>query len=112
MMIHHFNCPPRELNKSRDAPLVFDWDDETGEITGPSAGLIHDAFRTGYVDIHPRPASHDLTSTKNKADLAAIIGNHHVIPADLAEFYPAVEDADWDGAIYDEAGNVAGYVQF
>ena len=111
-MIHHFNCPPRKLNKSRDAPLVFDWNDETGEITGPSVGLILGAFRAGHVDIHPRPAGHDLTSTNSKTDLAAIIGDHHVIPAELVGFYPAVEDADWDGAIYDEAGNIVGHVQF
>ncbi|MDR1461888.1 MAG: hypothetical protein LBI68_01940 [Azoarcus sp.] len=110
MMIHHFNCPPQEWNKNRDGALIFDWDDETGEVTGPSAGEILGIFGEGHVHIHPYPAGHDLTSLKSKADLAAIVGDSHTLPPELAAFYPEVEDTDPN--IYDMDGNVVGQVVF
>ena len=108
-MLHHFDCPDCVFPKE-GYDLVFDWDDETGEITGPSAETILDDFKKGYVSIHPIPSSYDLTSTKNKTDLAAIIGWRNVLPPELADYYPKVENID--PKVYDEAGNVVGFLVF
>ena len=110
-MIHHFDCP--HVMPHIDDQIVIDWDDDTGEITGPSAEEVLAEFKAGVVSAHPIPSSHVLASTKNRTDMAAVIGWNHRLPPELADHYPQVdEDADLDGAIYDEAGNVVGYVQF
>jgi hypothetical protein len=105
-MIHHFNCPERFGSNSN--PLVFDWDDETGEITGPSAEFVLGCFADVAIDAHPRPRIWELTSTKSRTDIAALIGSSWVPPPDFVADYPKYEGGD--GAIRDEAGNVVDYV--
>jgi hypothetical protein len=107
-MIHHFNCP--ESFGSNDDPLIFDWDDETGEITGPSADFVLACFKHGNISAHPIPWDWDLTSTKSRTDIAAVIGSLWDLPPDFVDDYPKYEGGD--GAIRDEAGNVVGYVHF
>jgi hypothetical protein len=107
-MIHHFNCPDRVF-PGKGYDLVFDWDDETGEITGPSADRILADFREGIVSIFGTIA-HKLTSTKNKTDLAAVVGESNVLPPELADCYPECEDVDPN--VYDLEGNVVGQVDF
>jgi hypothetical protein len=109
-MIHHFSCA-HVMSHIVDR-LIFDWDDETGSISGPSAERLLSVFREGSVDTHPIPSSHTLASAKNKTDLAAVIGWSHELPSILADHYPQVENADWDGAVYDDDGNIIDYVTF
>ncbi|MDR2208852.1 MAG: hypothetical protein LBE22_07780 [Azoarcus sp.] len=109
-MIHHFNCAhamPHIVD-----PLIFDWDEVSGEITGPSSERILSVFTSGSVSTHPIPSSHALTSTKNKTDLAAVIGWSHQLPPELSGYYPQLEDDEWDGSIRDDAGNVIGHAVF
>jgi hypothetical protein len=44
--------------------------------------------------------------------MAAIIGWRHELPPEFADHYPQCENADWDGSVYDDAGNVVGQVLF
>jgi hypothetical protein len=108
-MIRHFDCQPTEWERNATA-LVFDWDEETGEITGPSADVILATFKEGYADTHPYPSGHELTSTKNKTDLAVVVGWAHQLPPELADYYPECEDVDPN--VYDLEGNVVGQVDF
>jgi hypothetical protein len=108
-MIHHFNCPWDAAHV--DSPLVFDWDDETGDVTGQDANFVLACFKDGWIDAHPRPWTWELTSTKNRTDIAALIGSSWVLPPDFVADYPKYED-DWDGSVLDEDGNVVGYVCF
>jgi hypothetical protein len=110
-MLHHFNCASTSGNPNI-GPLVFDWDDETGEVTGPSASEILNTFKQGHVMLHPIPrGSGKISSTKNRSDIAAVVGEVHHIPAELAGAYPQLED-DFDGAVRDLDGNIVGYVDF
>jgi hypothetical protein len=111
-MLHHFNCPHSHTYRewSRDYSLVFDWDDETGEVTGRDAEQILAEFRLGHTDIHPIPSTWDLTSTKNKTDMAAVIGYCNELPDVLKDHYPQIPETD--DAIYDMDGNVIGHVDF
>jgi hypothetical protein len=108
-MIHHFVCQPTGF-KPYAIPLVFDWDDETGEITGPGADMILEAFKEGYVKAHPYPCDHDLTDPRNKTDLAAVVGWAHVLPPELADHYP--RGVRTDPNVYDMDGNVVDQVYF
>jgi hypothetical protein len=86
-MKKHYVCKPRD---QRDEPLVFDWDSETGEISGPSADHILQFSKGGSIPIHPHPQGWDLSPEplKSKTDMAAIIGIWHKLPEDLIEHYP------------------------
>ncbi|GHT95449.1 hypothetical protein FACS1894116_10980 [Betaproteobacteria bacterium] len=90
---------------------MFDWDDETGEITGPSAGKILEAFKRGEVSVRPRPWGVNISSTKSRTDMAAVVGNYHILPPELADAYPQLED-DFDGAVRDPDGNIVDHVVF
>ncbi|GHT83196.1 hypothetical protein AGMMS49960_17530 [Betaproteobacteria bacterium] len=110
-MLHHFNCISESGNPGI-GPLVFDWNDETGEVTGPSAGEILAAFTRGYVSLHPDPREdRDLSSTRNRSDMAAVVGYLHRLPLALADAYPQLEE-DTDPNIYDMEGNVLGQCIF
>lgn len=86
-MKKHYVCKPQVWHES---PLVFDWDIETGEISGPSAERILEFAACRAVPIYPPPQDWDLSSEplKSKADMAAIIGYRHELPEDLREHYP------------------------
>ena len=70
--------------------LVFDWDVETGEISGPDAQRILRFAEYGSIEAHPTPWAWTFSKTplKNKTDMAAMVGFDHELPADLADFYP------------------------
>ncbi|MDR0578616.1 MAG: hypothetical protein LBI87_14075 [Candidatus Accumulibacter sp.] len=105
-MKHHFECPTVSGNSGFHT-LVFDWDDETGEVSGPDADYILKAFRYGYVHLHPIPSGgRKLTSTKDIVDLAAVVGDVHVLPPGLEEHYPDPELDDFDGYVRDVVGQV------
>jgi hypothetical protein len=86
-MKKHYHC---EHHVQEEDPLIFDWDDETGEISGPSAAWILEVAACRYVPINPPPQSWDLSPEplKSKTDMAAIIGVWHRLPEDLVEHYP------------------------
>ena len=86
-MKKHYTCDPYD---QRDEPLVFDWDQEAGEVSGPSAERILEFAACRAVPIYPPPNYWDLSlePLKNKTDMAAIIGVWHRLPEDLVEHYP------------------------
>lgn len=99
-MKKHFTCKPRP---GHETPLVFDWDDETGKVSGPSAAWILELAARSYVPIYPPPQDWPLgpEPLKSKADMAAIIGYRHELPEDLAEHYPGrFTPEPEDGVIY------------
>jgi hypothetical protein len=107
-MLHHFECSPLvDYLETTTSSLVFDWDDETGDVTGRDAEFILAEFRSGCTSIHPRPATWDLTSTKNKTDLAAVIGDFWKLPPELADHYPQIEEDDWPEEDYIDEDGVA-----
>jgi hypothetical protein len=108
-MIHHFNCP--WVARHISFPLIFDWDDETGEVTGPGADLVMRMFKNGKVCAHPEPWSWDLTSTKSRTDIAAVIGSGWILPEELADDYPKQEEDD-DPYFKDMDGNWIGKVVY
>lgn len=89
-MIKHYECDPATWREKR---WVFDWDDETGEITGPDAETIKQAAEAGGISIHPFPSAWSFCNTplKSKTDMAAIIGLGHRLPDSLIPFYPNIE---------------------
>lgn len=104
-MIHRFRCPPAAPGA---APLVLDWDDQSGAISGPGAATIRRWQRAGAVPLHPQPASHPLARgpLRRPADLAALIGWQHHLPAELADHYPIVLDATADDPTADELADI------
>jgi hypothetical protein len=108
-MRHHFECEAT-LPRIYD-PLVFDWDDETGEISGQDATYVLECFDIKTISAHPMPCAWDLTSPKNRTDIAAIVGECWRLPPELADAYPKL-GGDFDGYVRDEAGNIIGQVCF
>jgi len=101
-MIHRFTCEP--IVPDIAGPLVLDWDDESGTVTGPGAAHIRRWLRAGVVPLHPYPGSYVLPRgpLRNRSDLAAIIGVYHRLPDELAADYPAPIDATDDDPTIDE----------
>jgi hypothetical protein len=110
-MLHHFECPSTTPDIKGDWSLVFDWDDETGEVTGRDADHVLACFQEGSVPAHPIPWAWNLTSTKNKTDIAAVIGYDNLLPDVLKDFYPQIKNP-FDGYIRDEAGKIIAQVCF
>lgn len=73
-------------------PLIFEWDESSGAVRGPSAGLLRSVAEEGGTPLHPTPAYHRFSSEplKSRTDLAAIIGYLHCLPVDLVDAYPRV----------------------
>ena len=87
----HFNCPTSSGNPNMRA-LVFDWDEDAGEVSGPDADYVRECASAGGVEIHPLPSYHAFSAEplKSRADMAAIIGVWHRVPEDLRPWYPQV----------------------
>lgn len=109
MMRYH--CKPSSGNPGV-APLVFDWDELAGTVSGEGAAEIMQHIEAGGVPLHPMPSFHAFgpAPLKNRADMAAIIGYLHELPAELADAYPAddidpvvAEFLDADGQVIAEA---------
>jgi hypothetical protein len=89
-------------------PLVFEYDDGTGAISGRDAALAGDfiasAERARYVAIEPHPQSYRLGDAPHSlADLAAIFGRFYVLPDWLEAARPIGDpgfDHDVDGLTY------------
>jgi len=71
-------------------PIIFDWDEGTGFITGPGAAEIVYYANQGYVCTHPYPTCVDLSKEplKSKRDLALILSFAYRLPPELAEHMP------------------------
>ena len=78
--------------------LVFDWDQESGTVTGPDAGYILDVAASGHALCHPWAWVHTLSAepTKSRADMAAIVGLYWELPDDLIQHYPQLADDSED----------------
>ncbi|MGI9212616.1 MAG: hypothetical protein ACR2HF_09095 [Methylococcaceae bacterium] len=105
----HYECPSiTGLSK----PLIFDWDEETGTITGPGAPRILEMAKWGGAKYGPHPGlswEFSAEPLKSKTDMAVIIGRNNRIPEDLAPYYPRYKDpyADWPYEDeWDENGNL------
>lgn len=73
-----------------EAPLVFDWDVETGVVAGRDAARILEMASWPVVNAHPVPWTWALSAepTKSLTDMAAILGWSHQLPDDLQAHYP------------------------
>ena len=90
-MMTHYELKP---TGSHAQPWVFDWDADTGEISGPDAQRILDLAGYGSIEAHPTPWVWTFSANplQDKTDMAAILGFDHELPADLADAYP-----QWSG---------------
>ena len=102
-----FNCKPLSANPGVE-PLVFEWDERSGTVTGPGAALVKALAADGGVPLHPAPAWHSFGAEplKSRADVAAIIGHLHQLPDELAADYPVVEEEAGIVEILDADGRV------
>lgn len=108
-MNHHFNCQTFSGNPLIE-PLVFDWDEEAGTVSGPGAAEILRWVAAGGVPMHPAPASHTFSADplKNRTDMAAILGLLHRLPPDLQGAYPQlVDEGGEEDPDYEFGGPVA-----
>lgn len=94
-MKKHFECVSINGRKEK---LVFDWDEETGEISGSGYKFFEEQLEEaeifdGYIGCHPHGMDHKLSDEpfKNKTDMAALIGYFYVLPEELEPYYPRFE---------------------
>lgn len=106
-MSHHFECPPFSGNPLIE-PLIFDWDDVAGTVSGPGAVEIRRLAKAGGVPMHPLPAGHLFSADplKSRTDLAAIIGLQHRLPPELADAYPDLIEGKADPDYKDDLPGV------
>lgn len=102
-----FNLHPLSANPGIN-PLEFEWDEASGTVTGASADVIRSAAAEFGVPLHPAPAFHRFSANplKSRADMAAIIGHLHQLPAELAHCYPTVDDAPETVEVLDSGGRI------
>lgn len=93
----HFECPPISGNPLV-APLIFDWDEAAGSVSGSGAEEIKRCSRSGSIQLHPWPAEHEFSAAplKSRADIAAIVGLRHRLPPELADAYPTLAAGEVD----------------
>ncbi|MBN9697178.1 MAG: hypothetical protein J0L85_15430 [Zoogloea sp.] len=86
-------CKPLSASPSIE-PLEFDWDERAGTVTGRSADIIRESAAEPGMPVHPMPGYHEFSAEplKSRADVAAIVGYLHELPAELADAYPAQVD--------------------
>lgn len=95
----HYELDPCPWAKSRgEQPLVFDWDSETGDLSGEDAERIRQMAALGSTDAHPMRWAWEFgpEPLKDKTDMAAICGFLWELPEDLAPYYPKPDDMDDD----------------
>ena len=95
-MKKHYECEPFPNTLFKNLPvLVFDWDEETGEISGRDKAYF-DQFEPNE-ELHipmPWPGfTHVLSDSpfKSKKDMAAMILYRYQVPEDLEPFCPTWE---------------------
>ncbi|MDR1708268.1 MAG: hypothetical protein LBS70_00915 [Candidatus Accumulibacter sp.] len=104
-MIHHFDCAP--YDPDFDRPLVFDWNDETGEFSGEGAETMRERFREGEAPLNIEPPVYwPISDTKSRSDLAAAVAWSHHLPLEFHGDYPKVDDGYTDEQIETMTGLV------
>lgn len=92
MTVFHVTARPATIH---DQTLVFTWDSDTGEVSGPDADWVRDRARQlagKVVGLHPLPMAYTLTNPlRDPEQMAVMIGEYHVLPVELQEFYPRAE---------------------
>ncbi len=92
MTVFHVTARPATIH---DQTLVFTWDSDTGEVSGPDADWVRNRARqlTGkVVGLHPLPMAYTLTDPlRDPEQMAVMIGEYHVLPDELRDFYPRAE---------------------
>lgn len=92
-MKKHYEC--KSIYKS-EPPLIFDWDEEAGEISGPSANHFLEMRGQKTCPGHPMPISFPLSENplRSKRDMAILIGFEYELPDDLKDYYPKWEPSE------------------
>lgn len=109
MPVFNFNCPPVNERNPLERPLVFTWDSDAGEVSGPDAAAVRSAAAAGSIDAHPLPWAWTFSAEplKSFTDMAAIVGLDWQLPPELIEHYPQYEG---DGHPLDDDGQpLAGF---
>jgi len=85
----NFNCDPLSGSLLAE-PLVFTWDSDTGEVSGPDAELVRKMAGWETVAAHPLPWSWKLgpDPLRSWEDMAAIVGSEWALPPELLKHYP------------------------
>lgn len=106
-MILHFNCPPTS-GSPLATPLVFSWNPDTGEVSGPGAEEVRGISRCGGVSAHPLPWAWEFgpDPLRSYTDMAAIVGSYWRLPDELADHYPQLEDDGIPELTYVDADGV------
>lgn len=100
----HFECPTISGNPLVE-PLIFDWDEVAGTVSGPGAKEIERYSNCGSIQMHPWPAEHQFSAEplKSRTDLAAIVGLRHRLPPELEDAYPVLVEGDVDPDYEDDS---------
>lgn len=106
-MLHKYTLQPAAWHQT---PLVFEWDAATGDVRGPDASKVLDmaaaAVKEGSVNGHPHPTCYEIINPLHRlSEMAVLLGQYWMLPADLAAAYPAPVIEDEASFIIDENGN-------
>ena len=79
--------------------IEFDWDPDTGEVSGRDAGRVLDvvdmAKRWGEVLSHPWPTVYPITDpARNPTEMAVVLCRYWVLDKFLADAFPAPPKLD------------------
>lgn len=100
-----FNCPPQDLG--RVEALIFEWDQDAGQVTGPGAEVLQRMAARGWALFGPIPRAEWPLSDepfRSATDLAALVGENWIVPPELLEHYPELEGEAPDVSFTDAEG--------
>jgi len=88
---------PSITGQRTDKPVLdIDWDQGAETVTGLGADIILEIARWGSIHTHPIPSTWQFSDKplSNKTDMAAIIGWYWKLPAELADYYPQLDEEE------------------
>lgn len=103
-MIKSFVLEPTASSKGLLPVLTFDWDSDTGVITGDSAENVHKVIGLRVVDGQAQMRNIDVyeftgSVTDSLEELAVIFGNDYILPPELEDAYPESDSpTEFNGA--------------
>lgn len=102
-------CDPATQNPAIPR-LDLVWDAAAGALHGAGADWVLARLADGVVPLHPYPDMHVLSAAplRSRADMAAVLGWQHRLPAELAGDYPARDEPAPVAEYLDESGAVVG----
>lgn len=109
MPLFSFSCAPSNDRNPLARSLVFTWDSDAGEVSGPDAEEVRSMAEWGAVSAHPLPWAWTFGQEplKSFTDMAAIVGLDWQLPPELVDHYPQYEG---EGHPLDEDGQpLAGF---